>query len=88
MWRIMACSPNLILPVYDDLYVMHALARRGWIALEKKRIQLLSDFADFFGLVAGVPVHSSHYDPGQALAECQGELFGVRRLRRGIAWRS
>src|SRR5258708_35595254 len=24
MWRIMACSPNLVRPVYDDLHRMHA----------------------------------------------------------------
>jgi len=66
---------------------MHALARRGRMAL-KKTNSIFSDFADFLGLVAGVSVHSSHYYPWQALAECQGELFGVRRLRRGIAWRS
>ena len=35
MWRIMACSPKLIAPVYDDLYGMHASARWGRMALEK-----------------------------------------------------
>ena len=88
MWRIMACSPKLSPLQYTTICTGCTPRRDGAGWRSKKRFQLFSDFAHVLGLVARVSVHSSHYDPWQALAECQGELFGVRRLRRGIAWRS